>query len=178
MRKINPRDVRGVTLVEMMIVVLIIAVIAALAVPMASRDAPAKLRAAALMLQADLDFARMASITHGDDPRVVVFDPDEQRYHVATMSDPDTPVTNPADRLPYRVTFGQGRARNVQNVTIAGTSFGQLNQQGDEVHQIGFGIYGQLTQNDDATITLACQDHTITLTIHAASGEVSIGQLE
>jgi len=173
----KPQNARGVTLVEMMIVVLIIAVIGALVVPMMTRDAPAKLRAAALMLQADLDFARMASITHGDNPRVVVFDLDEHQYHIATSSDPDTPVTNPADRLPYRVTFGQGRAHTLSHVTLAGTSFGE-DVNGEQVHQLSFGIYGQLNQTEDASITLACRDKTITLTVHAGSGEVRIGELE
>ena len=77
----------GFTLVEMMIVVLVLAIAAALAVPMMGNTAPNKLKGAASMLAADLAYAQVESIAHGDDTRLLVFDNPSDTYHIAAASD-------------------------------------------------------------------------------------------
>ncbi|MHC4065472.1 MAG: prepilin-type N-terminal cleavage/methylation domain-containing protein, partial [Planctomycetota bacterium] len=64
----------GFTLVEVLIVVVIAAIVAALAMPLLAETDSTRLAAAARLLMADLGFAQVESITHGDDPCVVVFD--------------------------------------------------------------------------------------------------------
>src|SRR5690606_29790220 len=112
---------------------------------------------AAKLIEADLAFAQVESIAHGDDPRLVVFTPGDAtpRYHLAAASAATVPITNPVGHGPYRVTFGRGRAAELGGVTIASVTPSAT---------LRFGIYGQLCPaanpganlGSDAVITLAC----------------------
>lgn len=159
------------TLMEAMVVVLVIGIGSAMVLPMFRDQGAAQLRAAAQLLAADLDAAKIESLTHTDDPRVVIFDLVNHTYHVAASSDPATPITNPFDKKPYRVAFGAGRASALGLVTISAADL-----DGDD--QLGFGIYGQLDQAAAATVTLAADGHTLTLTIDPATGEATIGAIQ
>ncbi len=153
---------------EVMIVLLIISIVAAMAVARLGDTAASRLRSAAQTLVADLGYAQVESIGHGDDPRVVVFDLVHHRYHIAPAAQSATPITHPISKAPYRVTFGQGAANVLAGVTIAAVSVG-----GDD--QLQFGAYGQLDQAVAATITLAAGGHRVTITIDPVSGEATIG---
>lgn len=158
-------------MVEIMITVTILAIIGALAAPMLSPNHTTKLRSAASLLAADLDACRAESIAHGEDTRVIVFDTDAEAYHLAPSSDPNTPLDHPTSGGEYTVQFGITETAQLKGVTIQSVSVG-----GDD--QLGFGIYGQLDQTTDATITLESGGITLTLTLDAATGEVSIGELQ
>lgn len=162
---------RAFSLVEMMVVIIILGIIANLSVAMFGNVDTTKLRSAAELLEADLSMARVESLTHSDDLRVAVFDPSNHRYHLAAASAPGTPLTNPADKQPYVVTFGAGRALKLDGVTISAVSLG-----GD--NQLQFGQYGQLDQPNDATITLAAGSSTLTITLDAATGETTLGPIQ
>ena len=151
-----------------MIVVLIVAIAAGLAVPMLGQTDATRLRAAAQLLVADLEFAQIESIAHGDDLRVVVFDLVDNTYHIAAASDSTTPITNPIGNQPYETEFGRGRAAELGTVALQSYAL-------DGDNELGFGIYGQLDQTTNATVTLASGTKTITITIDAISGETSIG---
>lgn len=161
---------RGFTLIEVLIVTLIIAIAATLTVPMIGSTSTAKLRAAATILEADLAYAQVESMAHADDTRVLVFNSDKKTYHVAAASDTATPITNPIGNTPYTTTFGSSRAANLQGVTIDSHSL-----DGDNI--LGFGIYGQLDQTTDATITLLAEGKRIELTIDANTGEVTTSDI-
>ncbi|MEL7087309.1 MAG: prepilin-type N-terminal cleavage/methylation domain-containing protein, partial [Planctomycetota bacterium] len=127
----------GFTMVELVIVLLVVAIGSAMAVPMFTGNTSAQLRGAAQLLAADLDAAKVESITHADDPRVVVFDLTNHTYQIAPSSSPAVAITNPFDRKPYVVDFGKGRASALPQVTLD-----SIDLDGD--NQLGFGIYGQL----------------------------------
>jgi Tfp pilus assembly protein FimT len=158
------------TLTEVLLVVAILAVMAALVAPMASSNDATKLRAAADLLAADLAYAQSESISHGDDPRLVIFDTAVHRYHVAPASDAATAITGDAG-LPYIVRYGAGRAATLDGVTIDSVS---LN--GDD--RLGFEMWGNLDQTAPATITLAFGARRITVTVDPVTGEAAIGQIE
>jgi Tfp pilus assembly protein FimT len=153
-----------------MAVVVILAVVAAMAVPLLGDTNNTQLRQAANLLTADLGYAQVESIAHGQDLRLVVFDTVNHNYFIAATSAPTVPLTNPTDRKPYRVTFGSGRADALSAVRIQAVSVG-----GD--NRLGFGVYGQLDQPAAATVTLAAGGRTLTLTIDPVSGEVTIGTI-
>ncbi len=158
------------TLIEIMIVVTIIAIIAALLVPMIGTTSDVQLRGAAGMLAADLDYARVESIAHGDNERLFVVNSTTQ-YSITTVATTNTPITNPITNQPYTVTYGASIARQFSGVTIQSYSFGGTSQ-------LQFGLYGELpTATTNATITLACTTHTAQLTINSVTGEVSVGTI-
>ncbi len=161
---------RGFTLVELLAVIAILGVIGYLVVPMFGRPEIERLKAAAQLIEADIAAAQVDSITHTDDPRLIVFDLDAAAYHVAASSSPTVPLTEPVTKAPYRVQMGAGRASACGGVTISNLSVG-----GDA--QLGFGPYGQLDETSPASITLSSGPHTLTLTIDAATGAVTIGQV-
>ncbi len=160
----------GFTLIEMLIVVSIIAIAAALVVPMLGDTSASKLRGAAGMLVADVSFAQIETVAHGDDKRMMVFDNENDRYHIAAESDTTMPITNPINGQAYLIDYGTGTTTSLEGVTINGYS---LN--GDNL--LGFDVYGGLDQATDATITLGCEGASITITIDAETGEGMIGAI-
>lgn len=176
MTRAAPAHAAGFTLVEMVIVLLVLGIAAGLAVPMLSADEATKLREAARLLAADLDYARVESIAHADAPRLVVFDAAEGRYWIATAAAPQTPVDDPIGVGGYVTAFGNGRAG-----ALGGVGIGELGVAGDTAasgDRLGFGIYGQLDQPTPATIALTCGPLSITLTLDPTSGQAAIGELE
>jgi len=161
------RRAAAFSFVEVIIVVAILGIMAAMAVPMLGQSDGTRLRAAADLLIADLGYAQIESIAHGDDLRCVVFDAAQDRYYLAATSDPDTPIENPASRLPYVTRFGEGRAAELEGVRFQNVSVG-----GDDT--LGFGLYGQLDQSSAAAITLSCGSSRLLLQIEPVSGEVSV----
>jgi len=169
MKVSSPYARRGFTLIEILLVVVIVMISSALVLPMFQQNESTRLAGAARLLAADLSYAQMESISHGDDPRVVVFDTVNATYRIAPSSDPSTPIAGDAG-MPYSVSFGTGRAASLTGVTIQSVSVG-----GDDT--LGFLLYGQLDQTTDATVTLGSGNFSLTLTVDAVSGEVSIGQI-
>lgn len=162
------RRLAGFTLVETLIVVLILAIVAAMALARLGSTNMTKLKAAAALLTADLGQAQIESIGHADDLRIVVFSTATNTYFIAAASDPDTPVTNPVTKAPYQVTFGEGTASQLDGVSLASLNTAHYDR-------LQFGVYGQIDQATPATITLSAGHHSLMLTIHPATGEVTVG---
>ncbi len=165
------RRLGAFTIIEILIVVVVVAIVASLVVPMVSGLGVTQLRSAAQMLVADLEFAQMESMAHGDDARVVVFNAATETYHIGTQSQPTIPITNPVGNQPYLVRYGQGRGYHLDQVTIDAFSLG-----GD--NQVAFGLYGQLDQTTPATITLGAAGLTVVITLDPMTGEASVGAIE
>jgi len=166
---------RGVSMLEMMIVVAVLGIIGALAVPMFTGTDATRLAAAANVLAADLDAARSESIAHGEDLRMVVFDADTLTWHIAATSDTDTPINHSGTGLPYTRTLGSGSAKQLLGVSVDSYDLDTASETND--NKLGFGLYGQTDQTSDATITLRANTNVITLTVNATTGEVTIGQV-
>ncbi len=167
----RPKQTAAFTFIEVVVVVVIVLAIGALVIPMVGGMASSRLRAAADLLVADLCYAQMQSIAHPDDLRVVVFDANAGRYLIAPASDTGTPVTNPVDRMPWVVTFGDGRAGQLEGVWMSNLDVG-----GDG--ELGFDMYGQLDQTTPATVTLSAGGRSVTITIDPTTGEPTVGDLQ
>jgi Tfp pilus assembly protein FimT len=159
------------TLVEALIVVVLLGITVGVALPMLGDARTLRLREAARMLAADIEFAQSESIAHADDPRLVKFDTGGNRYWVAAASAPDTPLTDTADGQPLLNVFGTGRAEAATGVTIQSISLG-----GDAI--LKFDAYGSPDQTTDATvrlaITVAGGTQTLTVRVKTGSGEVGV----
>lgn len=167
----NRKSAKGLTLVELVMVLAVIGIASALVVPTLGNTAMTRLQSAATLLVADLGAAQIESLAHSDDLRVFVFDTGTATYHIATASDTTTPINNAVSKNPYSVTFGQGRAQSLSGVNISSVSVG-----GDD--QLQFGPYGQLDQATAATITLTAEGNSITITVDPVTGEATIGQIQ
>lgn len=162
-----PRQRRGFTFAEVLIVVAILAIVASLAITGDSRPDRTQLRAAARLLVADLEYAQMQSVGNGSDPCVIVFGDANSSYYLARLSDANTPIDDPGTGLPMRTTFGEGRAAGLSRV-----SFDAINVGGDK--QLAFTSTGAPDQATDAVITLRAGAETITIRVDGATGEPSI----
>jgi Tfp pilus assembly protein FimT len=167
----NPDRLRitGYSFVELMLILLIVGIFAALAVPYLSQASASRLPAAMRQLEADLAYAQTYSITHHDTPCVVVFDTVNHSYHLAAQASPQTPLINPLDKQPYRITFGQGSAASLAGIRIKTLTVGDDNR-------LGFGHLGQLDQSAPAHITLTDGESDMTLRLDAITGLSSITQ--
>ena len=161
----------GMTLIEVTITLLCLAIAAAIVFPTISDNASEQLRGAAQVLIADLQFAQGESMSHADDPRLVVFENSKMGYSIAPKSKPNQPITNPVGGMKYVTTFGQGRAAAFGKVRT-----GALGVGGDD--KLGFAGLGQLDQTTPATITLTAGARSIVITIDPTTGEATAGAIQ
>jgi len=141
-----------------------------LAMPSFRDSDSTRLRAAANLVLADLAFAQIESISHAADTRRFVVAADGSGYWIAAQSASTTPITNPQDRQPYKVTFGFSRAQALGGVRISTHNFGSDNA-------LGFSAFGQPDQAAPS-LTLTSGKRTITLTIDSISGEGATGAIQ
>lgn len=107
----------GISLIDMLMTIAVLAIVAAVAVPALNDSHRLRVRGAASILASDIEFAQSMSVAYPNDPIVIVFDTNDNSYHLARSSDPQTPLQRSDSGEPYVVTFGSGRARTAQNVT-------------------------------------------------------------
>lgn len=152
-------------------VMLVMGIVVATVLPSLGNDSKTRLVAGAQLLAADLAYAQADSITHPDEPRAVVFNTSIDAYSIAPISDPASAITNPVGGNPYIITFGAGSAQSALGVGYLALDVG-----GDDM--LGFLGFGQLDQGTDATITLACSEYAVTITVDAMNGQTTIGDLQ
>lgn len=150
------RPVRhGFTLAELVIVVLILAIISALAVPQyASATARFNADAAARRIKADLEFARHEARKAGTS-QSLVFDDAAETYSSPTIKNPDHPAQRYSVDLrkyPYSATL--------DSVNCGGDTTLVFN---------GFGM-----PDSSATIVVTVGDYTRTVVVEPSAGKVVI----
>lgn len=109
----------GFTLVELMIVVVILGVAAAIAVPMVSSAGSLQLRSAINMVAADLEYAKSQAITTGQ-RHCVEFDATSETYRITDAA--GNTISHPVKKgFPYVINFSNdGR---LDQVDIASADF-------------------------------------------------------
>ena len=161
------RRIRSFTLVELLIVVMIMAIAAAIMMPALGTTEATKLIAAGRLVASDVEFAQYESIVHPDDPRLIKIDSGGNQYWIAKASDVATAIDSPAGPSTMLVTFGAGRALELAGVTVQAYDF-----DGDD--ELRFDAFGQPDQTTTATITLSAGGATLTISIAPVSGEVTV----
>jgi prepilin-type N-terminal cleavage/methylation domain-containing protein len=160
----------GLTLIEIMVVMVCLAIVAMLVMPTFSSVGSTQLRAAAETLVADLEYAQEQSIAHADDCRMVVFDVSKNSYWIAPSSTPTVPVTHPIDKQPFLNKYGVGRCAYMREVSIDAFDLG-----GDD--RMLYRGLGQLDQSVTATITLRAGKNRVKVSIDPTTGEASVGAM-
>jgi prepilin-type N-terminal cleavage/methylation domain-containing protein len=168
----NDRIVRhGFTLIELLIVVAILAIAAAIVVPMASSAGSMQLRAAVNMVAADLEYAKSMSISRGQ-KYAVIFDKNTESYRITDES--GTTISHPV-RIgsPFVVDFrDDGRLSQVDivDVTFDGASAVSFDYLGSPWSGTG----GTATSLNSGTITLRAGGVVKSVKVEAVTGYVSV----
>ncbi len=162
------RSERGFTIIELMIVVVILGIAAAIAVPMVSSASSMQLRSAVNMVAADLEYAKSLSISTGRNYRVA-FSTTQNEYEIL---DPDgASVQHPVTKKErYLVSFGEDA--RLDQVTIQNAVFGG----GSEVRfdYLGTPYSSASALNSNGVVTLEAGGATRTVTVKAVTGFISV----
>ncbi len=157
---------RAVTLIELLVTIMIIVVAASIMLPEFSNDSRFRLMGAARMLASDIEMAQVMTIANPQQPMIVRFDGTNTTYWLAYADTPETPIPGPAASGPYKVTFGEGRAKSAEGVSFT------LNDIPDE--KLVFNVQGGI---DDLTtqpiITLNSDTRWIKLSIAPTTGTIT-----
>jgi prepilin-type N-terminal cleavage/methylation domain-containing protein len=156
------------TLIELVIVLAILAIAAAIVVPMASSAGGLQLRAAANLLAADLEYAKSMAISRGQ-RYSVVFDTLNETYQI---EDPNgTVIAHPVKKgFPYRVDFRhEGR---LSQVNIAAVSFNATNEV--KFDPLGTPFDGGDGPLNSGTVTLQAGGASKVITVAPVTGFVTI----
>jgi prepilin-type N-terminal cleavage/methylation domain-containing protein len=163
------RGPRGFTLFEMVLVVLVLGIVAAALVPPIGNNLYSpRLRTAANILAADIDFCASECIARPNTPRVITFDTMANRYSVIDFAT-STPIKHPVDGLDFTNDFSTGRNAQLSGVRIQSIVSGST-----PLSTLAFDSYGRPLLNADAVITLVFGGRTMALQVSATTGDISI----
>ena len=179
----------GFTLVEILVVVVIIGIAAAVIVPqMGTRD-DLKAAAAARMLMADLIYAQNRAIST-QTRHWVKFDTagSPQTYRVLSSMNPQTDVTHPVTKAStYEVKFGMGAPATTTGITPGMEQCGLGTVSIESHSEIGFDELGvpcywdagtnqavPLSTSGGSTIQVRCGTFTLTVSVEPYTGEIKV----
>jgi prepilin-type N-terminal cleavage/methylation domain-containing protein len=159
---------RAFTLIELMVVIVILAIAAAIVVPMASSAGAMQLRSAVNMVSADLEYAKSMAISRGQ-MYSVVFDPAAESYQI---EDPNGNV------IPHPVKKGFNYVVNFRTdgrlgqVNIVSASFNGGNQV--KFDYLGSPFDSADKALDSGVVTLQVGSASRTVTVEPVTGFIRI----
>jgi Tfp pilus assembly protein FimT len=157
------------TLFEMVLVTLVLGIVAAALVPPLGNNLYSpRLRTAANVLAADIDYCASECIAWPNAPRVITFDTTTNCYSIIDFG-ASTPIKHPVDGRNFINDFSTGRNSQLNGVRIQSVVSG-----GSPLTTLAFDSYSRPLLNADAIITLAFDGKTLVLQVGATTGDVSI----
>ncbi len=159
---------RGFTLIELLIVIVIIGISAAIAVPLMSSAASMQIRAGGGVVAADLEYAKSMAISRGQ-LYSVVFDAANEQYQIEDST--GNVIEHPVSKKPYVVDFANDA--RLDRVEITGVNFGSTNT-------VKFNYLGSpfdrnnVDLNSAGTVTLQAAGLTRTVTVEPVTGFISV----
>jgi len=164
------RETRGFTLLELLIVVLILAIAAAVVVPLAASGQDAQCASAARMVVADLELAQSYALAR-QDLVALVFSEDLQNYKVVLAAGQNLDVYESLLVLAHPGRAGQIYETNIQaelqlgDVVVSSADFN-----GDRY--VVFDSFG--SPEFGGSIVLTVRDASLTVTVEPITGAVSV----
>jgi prepilin-type N-terminal cleavage/methylation domain-containing protein len=179
-RACGARPRHGFTLIEILVVVIILGIAAAVIVPHIGSRSDLKATSAARLMMADLIYVQNRSISQ-QRMHYVQFDAGTGSYKVLeTITAPQVIITHPVEQSPFVVAIGAAGPSALNDVSIDSVSFdGQTVLAFDEMgtpyaHNAGTGVTTALTSG---TISLKCRNMLLNIIIEPFTGELRLGPL-
>ena len=162
------KRVRGFTLVELLIVIVIISIAALTAIPMMSSAAGMQIRSAANMLTADLEYAKSMAISRAQNFSVI-FDTSADSYRIEDQYGNVLP--HPVKKgFDYVIDFqNDGRLNKVDIVSVDFDSTSEV-----KFDYLGSPYNGSNTPLNSGIINLQAGGTTTTVAVEPVTGYVSI----
>lgn len=184
----RPERPAAFTLVEILVVVVILGIAAAVIVPqMGSRD-DLKAAAAARMIMADLIYAQNKAISTQTRHYVKFDTTTPQTYRLLSSMNPETDIQQPVTKAStYTVKFGRNAPADTNGITpgMEQCGLGTINIEGHT--NIGFDELGvpcywdtatnkavSLTVSGGSSIQVTCGTFTLTVSIEPYTGEIKV----
>jgi prepilin-type N-terminal cleavage/methylation domain-containing protein len=167
---VKRKPIRGLTLLELLLAVSVLAIVVAIAVPASSvGDDRVRLKSATWILASDIEYAQVMSISDPSKPVAVRFDPDANSYWLAYASDTSDPILRPDTGEPYVIMLGEGRAASVEGVV-----FEIANMNASTIRFESHGGLSDFTLTPSITFRMAkAEKPTVKLTVSPMTGSVS-----
>ncbi|HAU37243.1 MAG TPA: hypothetical protein DCX07_05950 [Phycisphaerales bacterium] len=167
-RRNKPGLVRGFTLAELLVLLLVLAITAVVVIPAAIDTTDSQAVSAARLLASDLQYAQNVAITT-QRPVYVTFNVGAEQYQLSTPSElnPNERVVlnHPITKAPYVIDFSTQRGFGRTNVVSA--SFGGL-------AEVGFDELG--APSSAGTVTLQAGSRVYRISVTAATGKVTVAE--
>lgn len=168
--------IRGFTVVEILLVVLIMAISAAIVVPMVGNRDDVVLAAATRKMVADFQYAQNLAIA----TRASVYIRfQNNQYELCTLSGSTfTPITHPVEKDPFVVQFGADGPANLAKVSMAQPSIATKQILGFDSLGTPFAFDAiSLTRTNlaaTATISLVAGSYTQPINVEPYTGEITV----
>jgi prepilin-type N-terminal cleavage/methylation domain-containing protein len=176
----RPARTRGYTMIELMGVVVIVGIAAAVILPQLSDDSEYQVDAAARMLLSDLTYAHNYAIATQQNTFVTF--PISTEYEICNAVYPSvTTLTNPITHESYVVVLAQGAASpltlcNFSSWTVSKKTYPTIafNELGEPFTCDSSGNLTPLTSSVSMTVNSTENNYTHTISIQPNTGEMSI----
>ena len=168
MKKNCKKTLSAFSLLEVVIVLIVLGIIAAVAVPLYVSAAPMQLKTAAKMVASDLEYAKSMAISTGKSCSVV-FDTAAESYCIKDSA--GQVITHPVHiGASYVISFANDSRLN--KVNIVSTGFGTANTVKFDSMGAPFDIAGNSLSN--GFVQLSAEGSTLKVKIESVTGYVSI----
>lgn len=171
-----PRLCRAFTLVEILMVIVIMGIAAAIILPQVGSRDDVRTAAAARALMADLAYAQSRAVSL-QKTQYVKFEVVNNLYQVLDQLSPAQVITHPVDRSPFMISVGDAANGELSSVILASASFDSKTVLGFDEMGVPLGVdaaTGAATALSGGSITLQSDDFTMTITIEPYSGELKV----
>ena len=153
--------VRGFTLIEILIVIVILAIAAMTAIPMMGSAASVQIRSAGNMIAADLEYAKSLAISKGQNFSVV-FDEVAESYRIVDQD--GSTISHPVKKgFDYVINF---KNEGLGRVDISDADF-------DGASQVQFDYLG--SPDKGGTVHLQAGTTTATISVEPVTGYITVG---